>query len=130
MVYATIGIPLTMIMLTAIVERLMILTTKLLHYLSDKLGHLYRQIHIRLIHLSIVLGVLVVFMFLIPSGIFAVLEPEWNFLDAFYCCFISLTTIGLGDYIPGDSPNQSHRPVYKIFTTCKYMIEFMQSNSL
>ena len=123
-VYAAIGIPLTLIMFTALVERLMVLTTKMLQSLTESLGHLYRTIHIRLIHLSIILVVLIIFVFIIPSTIFFVLEEKWNFLDAFYYCFISMTTIGLGDYIPGDDPDQKHRPLYKICTTCKYSIRY------
>ena len=118
-VYALIGIPLTLIMFTAIVERLMILTSMLLRVLNARFSHLYKSFNIRLIHLSIILSFLVVFIFLIPAGIFMLIEENWNYLDAFYYCFISMTTIGLGDYIPGDRPDQPYRALYKICTTCK-----------
>ena len=119
MVYALIGIPLTLIMFTALVERLMIVTSKFLRFMQDKLGHLYKSLQIRLMHLSIILLILIVFIFLIPAGILTVLEDDWNYLDAIYYCFISLTTIGLGDYIPGDNPKQQQRALYKICTTGK-----------
>ena len=95
----------------------MILTGKLLNLLADKLGHLYRTFHIRLIHLTIIVSVLLLLILFIPAAIFCYLERNWNYLDAFYYCFISMTTIGLGDYIPGDKPNQSYRALYKILTT-------------
>lgn len=57
--------------------------------------------------------------FLIPAAIFSVLEDDWNFLESFYFCFISLSTIGLGDYVPGEGYNQKFRELYKIGITCK-----------
>ncbi|CAE1273487.1 KCNK1 [Acanthosepion pharaonis] len=116
-IYALIGIPLTLIMFTAMVERFMLPVTYVLQFMLRKLGHLYRVFHIRLLHLLLIAVLLLVFFFLIPSAIFSVLEPTWNFLDGFYYCFISLTTIGLGDYIPGDNPDQKYRAVYKVATT-------------
>lgn len=41
-IYAVIGIPMTFILLTALVERLLIPTTWLLYWLNSKLGHLYQ----------------------------------------------------------------------------------------
>lgn len=116
-VYALIGIPITLILLTAYVERLMIPTTLCLQFLNSRLGHLYQAFHIRILHLCII-GVLVLTLFFfIPAGIFAYLEPDWDYLDSLYYCFISLTTIGLGDLIPGDSSHQDYRPLYKLCTT-------------
>ena len=56
----------------------------------------------RLIHLMAMSGIFVVAFIVVPSVAFAFAEPEWNFIDAVYFVFISLTTIGLGDYIPGE----------------------------
>jgi len=116
-IFAVVGIPLTLVLFTALVERLMIPTRVLLYWLYGKLGHLYKVFHIQILHLFIIFLVHVTFFMLIPAAIYTVLEPQWNYLDAFYYCFISLSTIGLGDYIPGDTTDQPHRALYKVATT-------------
>lgn len=121
LIYATIGIPLTLVLLSAVVERLMTPVTWLLGALNAKLGHLYQPFNIRILHLSVVVGIVFVLIFILPTAIFAYMETSWNWMDAFYYCFISLTTIGLGDYIPGDDPDIDYRSIYKVATTC-YLI--------
>ena len=68
-------------------------------------------------HLAIIGTITFGLFMVVPAFIFAKLEPGWDFLDSLYYCFISLTTIGLGDYIPGDAPRQPMRPLYKICIT-------------
>lgn len=130
LIYACIGIPLTLVLLSAVVERLMTPVSWLLGALNARLGHLYQPFNIRILHLSIVVGIVFILIFIIPTTIFTYMETSWNWMDAFYYCFISLTTIGLGDYIPGDDPDIDYRGMYKVATTC-YLIfgMYFKSNS-
>nr|XP_036227464.1 potassium channel subfamily K member 1-like isoform X2 [Bactrocera oleae] len=114
-IYAAIGIPLTLVLLSAMVERLLVPASWLLGTLNSKLGHLYQPFNIRLLHLSIVATLVIILFFAIPTAVFAFIEPAWGALDSFYYCFISLTTIGLGDYIPGEGVTIGNRSMYKIF---------------
>ncbi|KAG8230585.1 hypothetical protein J437_LFUL004498 [Ladona fulva] len=122
-VYATLGIPLTLVLLTALVERLASgPSSALLRALNSRLGHLYPPFTLRLLHLTLLLLILAPLLFFIPAAIFSNIEPTWDYLDALYYCFISLTTIGLGDYVPGDNPDQPYRPLYKVATTMYLLI--------
>jgi len=113
--YAVIGIPFTLIFLSALVQRLLAPTFKLLSSFIRKLPNM-DTFQVRLIHLALMGSVFLLFSIIIPSTLFYLLEPDWTVLDAVYFVFISLTTIGLGDYIPGDSP--AHRPYQNIYKTC------------
>ncbi|XP_075393758.1 potassium channel subfamily K member 6 isoform X2 [Tenrec ecaudatus] len=115
-VFALLGVPATMLLLTASVQRLSVLLThKPLAWLSLRRGWEPRQA--ARWHLVVLLVVVLVFFFLVPAAVFAYLEESWSFLDALYFCFISLSTIGLGDYVPGESPGQPYRALYKVLVT-------------
>lgn len=53
-IYATVGIPLTLVLISAVVERLLIPSNWILGKLNSKLGHLYQPFNIRLLHLAII----------------------------------------------------------------------------
>jgi potassium channel subfamily K member 1 len=99
--YALFGIPMTLILISACVERLLILTNKL--YDSMKQTRVFANslnvVNLQLLtytHLAMVFFIVFIAFFIIPAAIFSSVEKDWDYLDALYYCFISLTTIGLG----------------------------------
>lgn len=117
MVFAVFGIPMTAIMLTAIVERLLQVTDYLEKFMCSTCT--VRGIppsYLRCLHLSIIMCGAVILVIIIPAIFFKFLE-DWSYFEALYFCFISLTTIGLGDFVPGDDPKwrkSDYRPLYKV----------------
>ncbi len=123
--FALFGIPLTLVMMSACVERLLLITDLIREWMKE--FSLFRrgscqELDLSLVnfcHLTLVFSTVLFGFFIVPAAVFSYIEPEWDYLDALYYCFISLTTIGLGDYIPGDDKQQSFKTLYKIATTCK-----------
>lgn len=114
--YALLGVPFTMLMLTATVQHLVsTITSGPLEYLVLRRGWSRRAVSCG--HLFLLLAVVLGAFFLVPAAIFSTLEESWSYLDAFYFCFISLCTIGLGDYVPGEQSGQRLRPLYKVSIT-------------
>lgn len=110
--YALFGIPITLVMISACVERLLLLTNKLYDRMRSSSLFASRgggvgggndnssiAVNYKLLtytHLVIVSSFVFVVFFLIPAAVFSSIENEWNYLDGLYYCFISLSTIGLG----------------------------------
>ena len=54
----------------------------------------------------------VVVMFVIPTIVFVIVEG-WDILKGLYFCFITLSTIGFGDYVAGEAfISTESRPIY------------------
>ncbi|KAB0382017.1 hypothetical protein FD755_003934, partial [Muntiacus reevesi] len=120
-IYSVIGIPFTLLFLTAVVQRVTIhVTRRPVLYFHVRWG--FSKQAVAIVH-AVLLGVVTVScFFFIPAAVFSVLENDWNFLESFYFCFISLSTIGLGDYVPGEGYNQKFRELYKIGITCYLLL--------
>ncbi|XP_048387913.2 potassium channel subfamily K member 1-like [Stegostoma tigrinum] len=119
-IYSLMGIPFTLLFLTSIVQRLMVhVSRRPVQYIHTRWG--YAEQTVALVH-AILLGLIVTScFFFIPAAIFSTLEKDWNFLESVYFCFISLSTIGLGDYVPGEVQHQQFRDLYKLGITAYLM---------
>jgi len=77
-------------------------------------------------YIQLLLMVIHVIAYLIPGLIIFLIVPAvviqkvegWSYLDSFYCAFITLTTIGFGDLVPGKNSDAlgklgNWKPVYE-----------------
>jgi len=70
--------------------------------------------------LTITMGVIAFYIF-IGAVMFGVWE-KWDSLDASYFCFITVSTIGFGDLVPGFSSFKSAADQYKLVCAAIYML--------
>uniref|UniRef100_A0A3Q3DM42 Potassium channel, subfamily K, member 6 n=2 Tax=Hippocampus comes TaxID=109280 RepID=A0A3Q3DM42_HIPCM len=111
-VYALLGVPFTMLVLTACVQRLMY------PLVAAPLNQLQRcGLEARRaagVHFLALLALVLLCFFAAPAVVFHAVEGGWSFLDGFYFCFISLCTIGLGDFVPAARPGQNFKQLYQV----------------
>ncbi|KAM3615912.1 uncharacterized protein V6R79_009582 [Siganus canaliculatus] len=110
--YALIGVPFTMLVLTVCVQRLMYPLVLAPVSLLQRSGLEPRQA--TAVHFLLLLALVVACCFVAPAAVFSTVERSWSFLDGIYFCFISLCTIGLGDFVPGMQPGQRYKALYQV----------------
>ncbi|XP_045171997.1 potassium channel subfamily K member 16-like [Mercenaria mercenaria] len=99
--YALIGIPLTFLMLQGLGQQLTLLSNKVNNLkLCSKRPDLNKYLNMVII---ILIGVSLLFVG--PTFLFMNVEG-WRMMDAIYYCFVTLSTIGFGDFIPALSENR------------------------
>nr|XP_033809468.1 potassium channel subfamily K member 7 [Geotrypetes seraphini] len=119
--YTILGIPVTLFFLAFIIRQVTTLVTvRPIHYAHVRWG--FPQKPLAVAH-AVILALTVTGCFiLLPATIFWAVEDDWNYLESIYFCFISLSTIGLGDYIPGKASNPLLKELYKFSITCYLII--------
>lgn len=117
--YALCGIPVTLFLLSLLVKRIMsVVTQRPVAYFHRRWG--VPASRLAAAHATCLAVFMMVVLLFIPAGIFTSLEKDWDFLESLYFCFISLSTIGLGDYVPGETHSNddiTHPQLYRLAIT-------------
>lgn len=114
MLYAALGIPLTLVMFQSLGERINSLVRFLLSRAKQSLGLQETEVSNRNM---VLVGLLSCMSTLcIGAATFSHIE-DWSFFTAYYYCFITLTTIGFGDFVALQKKDALYmRPPYVTFS--------------
>ena len=102
-IFACIGLPLTMILLAACVMRVEGRLMRIIRFVPNLFYCFDTTFFVKCVQLVILSIGFWSFVMIFPAlGFWYIEGPEWDLMDAFYNVFISMTTIGLGDYVAGE----------------------------
>ena len=102
LVFSCVAIPFTLVFLSIIVSLLKNGPVKRFEKFLIKRMTKFPNISeflIRILHVMIVTLILLLLILILPALYFSSSE-NWSFLEGIYYCYISLTTVGLGDFVP------------------------------
>lgn len=123
MVFACVGIPFTLVFFSVIVTLIKNGPVKRFEkWLIKTIRNNFEQIpefFSRILHVIIVTLILLVLILLLPALILFNLEEDWSFLDSIYYCYISLTTVGLGDLV-ATTNHMFYWAYLHIYRICEY----------
>ena len=113
--YALIGIPLCLIFLSLVGEMLSNSIDAVISCVSRRTKERPAKHQTAILGLTI-LGTMIVglvLFILFPAIIFYGLE-DWTYGEAVYYCFVTLTTVGFGDFVPAQTSGSSLHAFYRI----------------
>ena len=102
--FALFGIPITILMLSTVGEEMLNCQKYIIRKIET--GWLKKQEVSYLEVKSLITAFVIIFFLILVIAILSFKHhKDWTFLDSFYCWFITFTTVGFGDFIPGDGWN-------------------------
>ncbi|CAJ1074121.1 potassium channel subfamily K member 17 isoform X2 [Xyrichtys novacula] len=108
--FALFGIPLNLVVLNRVGKYMLAIERKISDFLEGKTGR--RKCTRFFVHLvSYMSGTLL--FFVVPMIVFQQHEG-WTFSQAIYYCFITLSTIGFGDYVADSNPDKVYPEWYSV----------------
>ncbi|XP_069573249.1 potassium channel subfamily K member 3a [Brachyistius frenatus] len=114
MLYALLGIPLTLVMFQSVGERINTFVRFLLHRLKKCLG--MRHTEVSMVNMVSIGFISCMSTLCVGALAFSHFE-RWSLFHAYYYCFITLTTIGFGDYVALQSEHALQtKPEYVAFS--------------
>ncbi|KAM4625911.1 potassium channel subfamily K member 17-like [Polymixia lowei] len=106
--FALFGIPLNMVVLNRVGKYMLVIERNICDFLQGKTTH--RRCARFFVHLVSYLSGVALF-FVVPMHVFKEHEG-WTYAQAIYYCFITLSTIGFGDYVADSNPNKVYPDWY------------------
>ncbi|XP_054653350.1 potassium channel subfamily K member 17 [Dunckerocampus dactyliophorus] len=108
--FALFGIPLNMVVLNRVGKYMLVMERNISNYLEGKTGR--RTCTRFFVHLVSYLSGALLFLF-VPMIVFQ-LHEGWTYSQAIYYCFITLSTIGFGDLVADNNPDQVYPEWYSV----------------
>ncbi|XP_073330758.1 potassium channel, subfamily K, member 7 [Pagrus major] len=119
--YCTLGIPLTLFLLTLLSNLLLPVVTHVpVHHLHTYWGLPYTQA--ALVHANLLSVLILSLLFLLPALLVCAVEPDWSFLDSLFFCFVILSTVGQGGNSLGRTWGPTAKETLELLTTCYLLV--------
>lgn len=108
--FALFGIPLNMVVLNRVGKYMLVIERNISDFLEGKTGR--RRCTRFFVHLVSYISGAILF-FIVPMIVFQQHEG-WTFSQAIYYCFITLSTIGFGDFVADSNPDKVYPEWYSV----------------